>query len=116
MKESWVMEDVLSLKEREIFFMTAEAAGMKIFPHTKDIRTMEPFPHLIFDGHEVFSTRSINPHMADKVILSYKEIMKVLGEVIKEQSNKMWNEHKQERLDNSPETGLSAGGNSTPPG
>ena len=93
MKERWIIIEELSLKDRELLFITAEAAGLRIFKPTRDSSTQQQFPYLIFDGTEVFSTRNNDVGYGTPAI-SYNTVMSTLRQVIKQNSNKMWNEEK----------------------
>ncbi len=44
--EEWVVEEELTLQEREILFLTAEAAGMIIYPSTRINKNVSLFPDL----------------------------------------------------------------------
>jgi hypothetical protein len=92
MKETWVIPRELSLKEKELLFITAEAAGMAIFPVSRQHKSGVAFPFVARDEKDIFLT-SQPSHVFDHEF-SYEDVMETLQKYIKEQSNKMWNEYK----------------------
>ena len=87
----WIVEDKISLKEKEVLFILLETAG---FPIQKEVRSHESdrlYPYLAwrtnskFFREEVYAYTSVNARDESCRLISYKKLTKELKELIKQQ-------------------------------
>lgn len=88
LKDRWVTDRFLTLKEREILFITAQSCGLKIYPETATHINAKTYGRIYINHHGELSGCSDNFVRTKKIIeVSYQELLKQLRSHIKKQIN-----------------------------
>lgn len=83
----FIINRILTLREREILFLTAESAGVKVHSRTRTHFGINDYPYIYWNtypGH-LSGRRKDKAYMGEDVILySYEEVLESLQKMIKQ--------------------------------
>lgn len=97
-RDKWKTSEALTRQEREILFITAEAAGMRVFPTTRMFINGDKYSYIGHDGDSISGVSYPAHPGQDKdnivaikrwegmFIMSYEEILEELRTIIKNNS------------------------------
>lgn len=93
LEKGWIINGMLTVKEREILFILLEAADIPVYIHTRmNTSSLSRYPYIGYGGRlgdnvSGWECRSTRIPME---IVEYEEVIETLKELITKQSKKTW--------------------------